>query len=45
MPDLVDDMCDPTKIVWEKNEKEEMIAIIQQLAQIYIAEQTYKWVV
>lgn len=45
MSDFVYDMTDPTKIVWEKNEREELLAFIEQQAQAYVTEQTYRWVV
>lgn len=45
MTDSIDDLSDPTKIIWEEGEKEEILAFIDQQAKAYITEQTYKWVV
>ena len=45
MSDFVDDLTDPTKIVWEDGEKEDLLAFIEQQAKAYSTEQTYKWVV
>lgn len=45
MSDYIDDMTDPTKIVWEKNEKEELLAFIEQQAKAVARETTFKWVV
>jgi hypothetical protein len=45
MSDFIEDMTDPTKIVWEKGEKEELLAFIEQQTKAILTEQTYKWVV
>jgi hypothetical protein len=45
MTDYIDDMSDPTKIVWEENEKEDLLAFIEQQVKAVLTYQTYKWVV
>jgi len=45
LTDFIDDMTDPKKIVWEENEKEELLAFIEQQAKAVARETTYKWVV